>query len=90
MVRLPFTPLAAAIVAVGETAYLLCVALGALWPDVFGMRSALPTWFPGFTWLDPASFLLGIVEVALYGLAAAAVARFAWNLVVDRSAKAAP
>jgi len=88
MIRLPFTPLAAAIVAVGETAYLLCVAGGALWPDTFTMRTAFPTIFPGFTWLDPASFVLGLIEVALYGLAAAAVARLAWNFVVDRTARA--
>lgn len=87
MNRLPFAPLTAAVVAVGEAAYLFCVAAGALWPDVFGMRSAFPTFFPGFTWLDPASFILGIVEVALYGFGAATVAWVAWNFVVDRSRK---
>lgn len=69
MIRLPFAPLAAAIVAVGEVAYLVCVAVGALWPSVFGMQTFFPTIFPGFTWLDPFSFVLGLVEVALYGLA---------------------
>lgn len=88
MIRLPFAPLAAAIVAVGEVAYLVCVAAGAIWPAVFGMKAFFPTLFPGFTWLDPVSFLLGLAEVALYGLAAAAVATFAWNFVVDRRAKA--
>lgn len=88
MIRLPFAPLAAAIVAVGEVAYLVCVAAGAIWPDVFEMRAFFPTIFPGFTWLDPGSFLLGLVEVAGYGLAAAAVATLAWNFVVDRSSKA--
>lgn len=88
MIRLPFLPLAAAIVAVGEVAYLICVAAGAIWPDVFGMKAFFPALFPGFTWLDPASFLLGLAEVALYGLAAAAVAAFAWNFVVDRSNRA--
>jgi len=89
MIRLPFAPLAAAIVAVGEVAYLACVAAGALWPDVFGMRAFFPTIFPGFTWLDPFSFVLGLVEVAIYGVAAAAVATFAWNFVVDRTTRAA-
>lgn len=89
MIRLPFAPLAAAIVAVGEVAYLVCVAAGALWPSVFGMKTYFPTIFPGFTWLDPFSFVLGLVEVALYGLAAAAVAVIAWNFVVDRTMKAA-
>ena len=89
MMRLPFAPLAAAIVAVGGVAYLACVAAGVLWPDVFGMRAFFPTIFPGFTWLDPFSFVLGLVEVAIYGLAAAAVATFAWNFVVDRTTRAA-
>lgn len=88
MFRLPFAPLAAAIVAVGESAYLACIVAGAIWPDVFGMRTFFPTLLPGFTWLDPGSFVLGLVEVALYGLAAAAVAAFAWNFVVGRSARA--
>lgn len=88
MMRLPLAPLAAAIVSVGEVAYLVCVAAGAIWPDVFGMKAFFPTLFPGFTWLDPVSFALGLVEMALYGLAAAAVAMVAWNFVVERSAKA--
>jgi hypothetical protein len=87
MTRLPFAPLVTAIVAVGEVAYLVCVGAGVIWPDVFGMKAFFPTLLPGFTWLDPVSFLLGFAEVALYGLAAAAVAAFAWNLVVDRSAR---
>jgi hypothetical protein len=89
MTRLPFAPLATAIVAVGEVAYLVCIAAGALWPTVFGMKTFFPTVFPGFTWLDPFSFVLGLVEVALYGLAAAAVAMVAWNFVVDRTTRGA-
>lgn len=89
MIRLPFAPLAAAIVAVGEVTYLVCVALGALWPSVFRVQAFFPTIFPGFTWLDPLSFVLGLIEVAVYGLAAAAVATVAWNVVVDRTSRAA-
>jgi hypothetical protein len=88
MIRLSFAPLAAAIVAVGEVAYLVCVAAGALWPSVFGMQTFFPAIFPGFTWLDPPSFVLGLAEVAVYGLAAAAIAMTAWNSVVDRTTKA--
>jgi len=87
MIRLPFTPPAAALVAIGETAYLLCVAGGILWPDTFTMRNAFPTLFPGFTWLDPASFVLGLVEVALYALGAALVGWAAWNFTADRAGR---
>lgn len=88
MIRLPFAPLAAAMVAVGEVAYLVCVAAGALWPSVFRMQAFFPTIFPGFTWLDPVSFVLGLVETTAYGLAAAAIAMVAWNFVVDRTTRA--
>ena len=64
------------------------VGAGALWPSVFGTKAFFPTVFPGFTWLDPFSFVLGLVEVALYGLAAAAVVMVAWNFVADRTDKA--
>lgn len=90
MIRLPFAPLAAAIVAVGEVAYVVCLAAGALWPTAFEMRTFFPSLFPGFTWLDPFSVVLGLTEVAVYGLAAAAVAMLAWNVVVDRTTKGAP
>jgi len=89
MTRLPFAPLAAAVVAVGEVAYLVCVAAGAIWPSVFGMKAYFSTLFPGFTWLDPFSFVLGLAEVAAYGVAGAAVAVIAWNFVVDRSSRVA-
>lgn len=88
MIRLPVAPLAAAIVAVGEVAYVVCVAAGALWPSTFSMKTYFPALFPGFTWLDPASFVIGLVWVAVYGLVAAGVAAVAWNFVVDRTARA--
>jgi len=50
----------------------------------------LPDDLPRLHWLDPLSFVLGLVEGALYGLAAAAVAVIAWNFVVDRTTKAGP
>lgn len=86
MIRLLFAPLAAAIVTLGEVGYLICVATGAVRPEIFGMNAYTPTLFSGFTRIDAGSIVLGSVEVALYGLAAAAVATLAWNNVVDRAA----
>lgn len=86
MIRLPLAPLAAAIIAVGEAAYLICVAAGVIRPDLFGMKAFFPTLFPGFTWLDLGSFILGLAEVALYGIGAALVAWAAWNFVSGRAA----
>jgi hypothetical protein len=89
MIRLPLAPLAAAILAVGEAAYLLCLVAGALWPDVFGMRVAFPTLLPGFTWLDPADFVLVLAGVALYGLGAAVVVWGARDFVAGRTTRTA-
>ncbi|HXH25526.1 MAG TPA: hypothetical protein VNI78_09775 [Vicinamibacterales bacterium] len=89
MIRLPFAPLAAAAVAVGEVAYLACVAAGVLWPNAFDAETFLPKVLPGFAWLDPVSFVIGLVDVAIYGVVAAAVGWIAWNFVVDRAVRAA-
>ncbi|MFV2063365.1 MAG: hypothetical protein ACC726_07605 [Chloroflexota bacterium] len=84
MQRLPFQPLAVALVAVGVVTYVLCVAAGVLWPAVFKMSTLFPTIFPGFTWIDPLSFLVGLAEVTLYALGGAAVAAIAWNAATFR------
>lgn len=84
LIRLAFWPLAAGLVAVGEMTYLVCTAAGLLWPATFAMRSAFPTLFPGFIWIDPFSVVLGLAWVAIYALAAAAIFAAAWNAVVER------
>ena len=47
--------------------YALCVGFGLLAPEQFRMYTAWRALLPGFTWLSPASFLLGLVESFAYG-----------------------
>jgi len=53
--------------ALGVVAFVICVAFGVLFRDFVAMRQLLEAMLPGFTWLTPASFLLGLVEAFLYG-----------------------
>ena len=47
--------------------YALCIGFGLLVPEQFRMYTAWQALLPGFTWLSPASFLLGLVESFSYG-----------------------
>lgn len=47
--------------------YVLCVLFDLLWP-VYEMRRAWSLLLPGFTWLTPLSFLLGLAESFIWGL----------------------
>ncbi len=47
--------------------YALCITFGLLAPEQFRMYTAWQALLPGFTWLSPASFLLGLVESFAYG-----------------------
>jgi len=48
--------------------YVLCVAFGLVAPAGFHMRALLETVLPGFAWISPAAFFLGLVESLLWGL----------------------
>jgi len=50
--------------------YLLCVLWGVVAPDRIHTQAAetlLETVLPGFRWLSPVGFLIGLVESFLYG-----------------------
>lgn len=47
--------------------YVLCVLFDLLWP-VYEMRRAWSLLLPGFTWLTPSSFLLGLAESFIWGM----------------------
>ncbi len=46
--------------------YVLCVALGLIWWDA-GLHQPWLQFLPGFTWLSPGTFLLGLAESFAYG-----------------------
>lgn len=46
--------------------YVLCIALGLIWWDA-GLHQPWLQFLPGFTWLSPGTFLLGLLESFAYG-----------------------
>ena len=46
--------------------FALCVAFGLLFP-AFAMHEAWAKLLPGFVWLNPGAFVLGLVESYSYG-----------------------
>jgi len=51
----------------GAVTFVLCVAYGLIVPTRFHAAWLLEAILPGFTWLTTPSFLLGVIETALYG-----------------------
>ena len=51
----------------GAVTFVLCVVYGLLVPRAFHMVQFLEITLPGFRWLSPGSFVLGLVESFLYG-----------------------
>lgn len=49
------------------TTFVLCVAFGLIAPARFHASWLLEQFLPGFTWLSVGSFVLGVIETALYG-----------------------
>ncbi len=47
--------------------FLFCVAYGLIVPESLHMSRALEVVLPGFRWLTPGGFVLGLVEAFLYG-----------------------
>ena len=46
--------------------YVLCIALGLIWWDA-GLHQPWLQFLPGFAWLSPGTFLLGLAESFAYG-----------------------
>ena len=65
--------------------YILCVVFDLALPQ-WAMHPAWEAFFPGFSWLTPASFLLGLLESVLYGVYAGLVYVPIYNFVNRRSA----
>lgn len=57
----------------GAVLYLLCIAYGLANPAAGHMREFLAIALPGFEWLTPAGFLIGLVKSFLYGVLAGIV-----------------
>ncbi|HUP21621.1 MAG TPA: hypothetical protein VNB06_01620 [Thermoanaerobaculia bacterium] len=53
--------------------FVLCVVWGLVTTEALHMHEFLEQVLPGFTWLTPASFVLGFIESFLWGAYAAIV-----------------
>jgi hypothetical protein len=62
--------------------FALCVALGLLVPPSLHASRLLEMVLPGFQWLSPASFLLGLAESLLIGVYLGLVFTPIYNLVL--------
>ncbi len=48
--------------------FVVCVLYGLIVPESLHMTDWLEQILPGFTWLTPLGFLIGLVEAFLYGV----------------------
>lgn len=66
--------------------YVLCVALGLFAPG-WGLHQPWLQFLPGFTWLTWPSFVLGLLENALYGWYAGLLFGWLFNRFADAWAR---
>ncbi len=64
--------------------YLVCVLYGLVVPETLHMAAFLEIVLPGFHWLTPGAFVLGLVESFLYGAYAGLVFTPIYNAFVRR------
>lgn len=66
--------------------FTICVLWGLATPEWLHMHEAWVALLPGFTWISPASFALGLVEAYLYGWYAALLVVPLYRFFEKRSA----
>lgn len=68
----------------GAVTFVVCVLYGLITPESLHMHSFLESVFPGFRWLTPGGFLIGLVESFLYGVYAGLVFTPIYNALSRR------
>lgn len=66
-------------------AFALCVGYGVLVPAAVHPAWLLEAILPGFKWLSAGSFVLGVIETALYGAGAGALYSVLYNFFARRA-----
>jgi hypothetical protein len=64
--RLRLMPVGMSVSLLFVISYVLCIALGLIWWEG-GLHQPWLQFLPGFSWLSPGTFLLGLVESFAYG-----------------------
>ena len=70
--------------------FALCVAYGLVAPAGAHSSWLLEAVLPGFTWLSVGSFLLGLLETALYGAGVGVLYSTLYNFFGRRAARLTP
>jgi uncharacterized protein DUF5676 len=65
--------------------FVLCVGYGLLAPSAFHPSWLLEAFLPGFKWLSLGSFVLGLIETALYGAWAGVLYSVLYNYFARRA-----
>ena len=65
--------------------YVLCVAWDIVVPATWQMYPAWQRFLPGFVWLTPSSFALGLAETFFFGLYAGGLLAFLYNAFSTKS-----
>lgn len=65
--------------------FVLCVGYGLVAPAAFHPAWLLEALLPGFKWLGVGSFVLGLVESAIYGAVAGAIYSPLYNFFARRA-----
>jgi hypothetical protein len=69
----------------GAISFVLCVAWGLLVPREWHATQLLEMGLPGFRWLSPQSFVLGLVESFVIGVYAGALFSLIYNFMARRA-----
>ena len=85
--RLPVVPLGWALSLFLVLTYLICVVFDLIFPD-YAMYETWSGLLPGFVWLTPVGFTIGLVESFLYGWYAALIFGGLFNAFTGRGIKA--
>jgi len=85
--RLPIIPMGWALSLFLVLTYLACVAFDLLLPG-YAMYETWAGLLPGFVWLTPAGFFIGLVEVFLYGWYVALIFGGLFNVLSNRTVQA--
>lgn len=81
--RLPIIPLGWALSLFLALSFIICVVFDLILPG-YAMYETWAGLLPGFVWLSPGAFLLGLVESFLYGWYVALIFGGLYNAVANR------
>lgn len=84
---LPIVPIGWALSLFLALTYIVCVAFDLIFPG-YAMYETWAGLLPGFVWLTPAGFIIGLVESFLYGWYTALIFGGLFNAIAARGAKA--